>query len=230
MISKQELKNLTNLKGYKFDIHQRRKTEIKKIIKKFYKNTASILDVGCATGDIAVELSIDGYKLHGIEMSLERIAKAKQFAKKYNQDILFEQKKFETLKIKERFDIILMGEIIEHFQNPVEILIEAQKFLNKNGKILITTPNMPSLRNRIKFGILGTFPDNNPEHKYYFDRRRFGQIVKEAGFNLLYFKTKFSHIILTTEKMAKIEKVLFSWVSRVFRSSGDTIFAVISPL
>jgi 2-polyprenyl-3-methyl-5-hydroxy-6-metoxy-1,4-benzoquinol methylase len=123
-----------------------------------------------------------------------------------------------------------MGEIIEHFHNPIEILVKAKELLKKNGKILITTPNMPSVRNRLKFGIFGIFPDNNPQHKYYFDYKRLSEVVSEAGYDILYFKTKFVNIMANSELITKIENILFFGVNKIFKLSGDVIFAVISPI
>jgi hypothetical protein len=101
--------------------------------------------------------------------------------------------------------------------------------LKPNGKILITVPNTPSLRNRLKFGLFGIFPDNNPEHKYYFDHKRFSEIAAMSGYNIVYYNTKFTNLCLKSEMITHIENFIFFWFSALFKNSGDSIFAIIAP-
>jgi len=41
----------------------------------------------------------------------------------------------------EKFDIIHIGDVIEHVSNPIALLQFAKKHLNENGKIIVRTPN-----------------------------------------------------------------------------------------
>jgi hypothetical protein len=96
-------------------------------------------------------------------------------------------------------------------------------------RVVLTTRNMPSLRNRIKFGALGIFPDNNPEHKFYFSDKRFSKVILSAGYELNYFKTKFASLQYISKNIAFIKDILLSsWFTYLFPNSGDTIFAIIS--
>jgi len=97
--------------------------------------------------------------------------------------------------------------------------------VRKNGGIVCIT----SLRNRIKFGLFGMFPDNNPEHRYYFDVRRLYNIVSNAGYEVEKMTTKFTNIIHKGKEFSKLENYMLFWFAKVFKNSGDTIFAVIRP-
>ena len=169
LVSEDDIKNITGLDGYRLFSHQRRKKHIIKLILDSCKPKSTILDVGCASGDIAVELSARGYHVHGIDLEPNRLNQGRNLAKKYGQNIDFENRRFEDLNDTEAYDLVLLGEVLEHFADPDQVLLNIRHLLNSNGKVLITTPNTPSLRNRLKFGLFGIFPDNNPEHKYYFD-------------------------------------------------------------
>lgn len=46
----------------------------------------------------------------------------------------------------ERFDVVLLGSIIEHVDNPVNLLKFAKRHLKKNGKIIVGTANPMSWR------------------------------------------------------------------------------------
>lgn len=41
----------------------------------------------------------------------------------------------------ERFDVVFIGDVLEHVSRPVDLLLFAKRHLLPNGKILVTTPN-----------------------------------------------------------------------------------------
>lgn len=57
------------------------------------------------------------------------------------------------------FDLVFCGEIIEHLVNPINFLKEVKRVLKKNGKLIITTPNMAAWHNRIL--LLFGYPPSN---------------------------------------------------------------------
>ena len=230
LISEGDIKNITNLDGYSLFSHQRRKKHIIKLIIKLCNAGSSILDIGCASGDIAIELSNLGYHVHGIDLEPHRLDEGKKLAEKYRQNVNFENAKFEDLNNLGVYDLVFCGEVLEHFTDPVQVLVKIKRLLNSNAKILITTPNMPSLRNRLKFALLGIFPDNNPEHKYYFDYKRLSSVISAAGYEIVYFTTNFTNITLKSKMISYFESFLLFWFTLIAPKSGDTIFAVISPV
>ena len=228
-INLNDIKKYTSLTGYKLITHQKRKEKMIKLIKKILPDKCSILDIGSANGDMSVELSNLNYKINGIEPLRESFENALNLAKKYKQNIEFKQICIDDLDFEKKYDLLIMGEVLEHFYEPYEILKKLKAILKPNGKILITIPNMPSLRNRLKFGLLGIFPDNNPEHKYYFDKKRFSKIVKKADYEIFHFDTMFTNLYLKSKIITKIENLSLFWFNRFFKFSGDTIFAIIGP-
>jgi 2-polyprenyl-3-methyl-5-hydroxy-6-metoxy-1,4-benzoquinol methylase len=228
-ISSKDIMKYTSLTGYKLYTHQKRKQNMIKLIRKILPPGKRILDIGSANGDMSTELSILNYKVDGIEPLRESYENAKSLSKKYNQNIEFRQTRIEDLDRNKKYDLLVMGEVLEHFYKPDKILKKMKEILNPNGKILVTVPNVPSLRNRLKFGLLGIFPDNNPEHKYHFDRKRFLKIVTKAEYKILFFETKFTNLYLKTNIITKMENVSLFWFNKLFKYSGDAIFAIISP-
>ncbi len=59
-------------------------------------------------------------------------------------DMKFDLSKRFPLK-SNTYDTILAGEIIEHLGNPKHFLSESYRILKKNGRIILTTPNMIGL-------------------------------------------------------------------------------------
>ena len=51
----------------------------------------------------------------------------------------------------ESFDVVVLGEVIEHFtSDPVGSLEKARRVLKENGMLIVTTPNSLSAVNRVK--------------------------------------------------------------------------------
>jgi 2-polyprenyl-3-methyl-5-hydroxy-6-metoxy-1,4-benzoquinol methylase len=228
-IENKDIIEFTGLKDFALFSHQRRKRHIITLISNHFPIGSSILDFGCASGDISLELAILGFDVHGIDLEPTRLIKAKQLSNKYSQNILFENRSYHDLIDQRKYDIIFMGEILEHFDNPINLLRDIIFLLNPNGCIVITVPNMPSLRNRLKFGLFGLFPDNNPEHHYYFDVRRFHHITAEADYEILYQRTRFTNILQKSKFISFFDSALLFWFSLFFSKSGDTLFAIIRP-
>ncbi len=56
---------------------------------------------------------------------------------------------FEKYETDEKFDLIVMGFILEHVDNPVEILKHYKQFLTPNGRMFIAVPNAEVLNRRL---------------------------------------------------------------------------------
>ncbi len=116
-------------------------------------NNVKILDIGCGGGLISVPMKRLGANVVGIDASLKNIKVAKTYSKKNNLNIKYICSSPEKLKIKDKFDVILMLEIVEHVDD-IEIFIrEGSKFLKKNGLIFLATLNK-TLKSYI-FAIVG---------------------------------------------------------------------------
>lgn len=67
-----------------------------------------------------------------------------------------------------KFDLIVMGDVIEHVSNPTEFIDFYADFLSEDGQILICTPNVFGIRYFLQvlyYGSSGT----NPEHTFGFE-------------------------------------------------------------
>jgi hypothetical protein len=65
----------------------------------------------------------------------------------------------ETFITKMKFDLIFAGEILEHLNNPDGFIASSLFALNKNGHLIITTPNLSCFYNRL-FLLFGWTPGN----------------------------------------------------------------------
>ena len=100
-----------------------------------------ILDVGCGGGIICEPLARLGAKVTGIDFAPNNINAAKIHSKKNKLKIKYISKDIEKSKLDEKFDLILMFEVLEHLDNWKKTIKNIKKNLNKNGMIIISTIN-----------------------------------------------------------------------------------------
>jgi SAM-dependent methyltransferase len=113
---------------------------------KALKENKKILDIGC-TDMPKIDLN-NGFlhkkicdnankkvKILGVDYNKNKIKKMK--LKGYNCIHANILNKF----TKQKFDLIIAGEIIEHIPDQNRFILSLKNLLSKNGKILITTPN-----------------------------------------------------------------------------------------
>ena len=100
-----------------------------------------ILDIGCGGGLLSEPMSRLGAEVTAIDASEKNITVAKLHSKKNNLKINYICTSPEKLKIKNKFDVILNMEIVEHVENVNFFLRSCSKLLKKNGIMFVATLN-----------------------------------------------------------------------------------------
>ena len=118
-----------------------RMTYILDQIKNRNMKNLKILDVGCGGGIICEPLARLGAKVTGIDFAPNNIKAAKIHSKKNKLKINYIHKDIEKSKLDEKFDLILMFEVLEHLDDWKKTIKKIKKNLNKNGTIIISTIN-----------------------------------------------------------------------------------------
>ena len=122
-------------------IKRHRMTYILDQINKRNIKNLKILDVGCGGGIICEPLARLGAKVTGIDFAPNNIKAAKIHSKKNKLKINYIYKDIEKSKLDEKFDIILMFEVLEHLDNWKKTIKKIKKNLNKDGIVIISTIN-----------------------------------------------------------------------------------------
>ena len=112
-----------------------------------------ILDIGCGGGLLSEPMSRLGAKVTGIDASQQNINVAKTHSLEKKLKIKYICSSPERLKIKDKFDIILNMEIVEHVDDVNFFVENCSKFLKRNGIMYIATLNK-TLKSYI-FAIVG---------------------------------------------------------------------------
>lgn len=154
-----------------------------KLIEKIhkYKKSGRVLDVGAGYGLLSSMLYEKGYDIDIIEpVNIPYYLKGKKI-KQYKttiEDFLSRN--------KAQYDIIFMMDVIEHLSKPLKILPYLRRSLNKNGIIIIQTPNYKSVMARICKNWSWWMVS---DHKFFFSPRSIKLLFQKAGFDISHVST-----------------------------------------
>ncbi len=109
-----------------------------------------VLDVGCATGKLGMNLSKNKNSIcYGIEYDKESAEEAKKYNKMVVGMSLDNLEDIDSLPFqKEFFDYIVFADVLEHLKYPEEVLGLFKKYLKKDGKIICSIPNIAYYKKR----------------------------------------------------------------------------------
>jgi SAM-dependent methyltransferase len=127
----------TKLQTTKFNKHYYEKIR-KDILKYIPKNTKKLLSVGCGWGITESFLIKNGIEVTGIPLD-PVIAESAKFRGVKTVSSNFEEA-FHSIK-DDRFDCIVMPDILHHLVNPVGILTSLNRLLNSSGSLVGSVPN-----------------------------------------------------------------------------------------
>ena len=117
--------------------------------KKLPLGEINVLDIGCGGGLISEPMARLGANVTGIDASEKNIKVAKLHAEQNNLNINYINKSPEQMSKKEKYDIILNLEIVEHVDDLDLYLKSCSELLKKNGIMFTATINR-TLRSYIK--------------------------------------------------------------------------------
>jgi len=167
-----------------FDINERRLKAIQQI-----KQNGRLLDIGCGLGFFLKSATEAGFNVTGLDVS-ERAVK---FAEKYYNLRVRVGTISDLLIREEKFDIITLWHVLEHFSDPFVELKKIGNLLSNSGVLFIEVPNLHSLKFILsKNKWVG---GNHPRyHRTFFNRRTLALLLKEAGFaNIQYIHPDYSN-------------------------------------
>ena len=204
--------------------HQLRGDIVIELIREVIKNPKKqkLLSIACSIGvfeeKIIRNLKLMVYGIDGARMALKEAKKRGVITKR--GDIT------NSLPYKDNtFDFVFAGEIIEHLIDVKSFLNEINRILKPGGYVVITTPNLARIDDRIKL-LFGKTPRNvNPLHPYlYLHIRLFTyeslkSALKICGFRNPTLKTN----IITIEIFNINFKFYSSFLTKLFPAFGGTL-------
>jgi SAM-dependent methyltransferase len=130
----------------------------------------SVLEVGAGNGSIT-QLFADGRRVLATDVS-EGCVAALEERFRHTPTVEVAKADVRTVELDERFDSVLMINVLEHIEDDVGTLASVQRFLRPGGSIVIYVPALNGLYGRwdLKVG-----------HRRRYSRWRLGEVFREAG-------------------------------------------------
>ena len=140
-----------------------------------------ICEIGAFDGLLLNIFKNNGCKVFGYELN----DRAREYAKKkYNIDL-----KPNFLEDNQKYDIIILSHVIEHFKEPKEILLKIKSMLNENGFIYIEVPNSPIInqsKNQCSYETLIKYLTTT--HTVNFNMDNLKAFAKNCGLKIIKFQ------------------------------------------
>lgn len=109
-----------------------------------------ILDIGCGGGALAYQLDKMGFRVYASDIT--------QGLKLPNISWTYWDLNSKTIPYdNDFFDYVVCVEVIEHLENPHDLIRKFRNILKNGGKLIITMPNILNISSRIQFAKCGWF-------------------------------------------------------------------------
>jgi 2-polyprenyl-6-hydroxyphenyl methylase/3-demethylubiquinone-9 3-methyltransferase len=142
-----------------------------------------VLDLGCGDGAFAAQLTAAGAQVTAVDVAAEALRRA---ALRAPAARLLRVEEGAPLPLEEdAFDVVWLGETLEHVADVTGLLAEVRRVLRWGGTLLVTTPNQA--RAAIALEALAGRPlerrlDPRADHLRFFTARTLREVLGAAGF------------------------------------------------
>lgn len=147
---------------------------------------SKVLDIGCSSGNFGAELiKRKGCTVDGIEIFPKD---AKLAEKKLRNVYVLDIERDDLSVVKDRYDVLYMGDVIEHLATPAQSLERVRKLLKPNGKLIFSVPNMAHATVRLLL-LKGDFDYTetgllDKTHLHFFTLEELKRVLNESGLTL----------------------------------------------
>lgn len=146
------------------------------------KPPAKLLDVGCSSGEFMYLARARGYDVHGVEVNPRNA----RIARGHGLAVTEGELKHASFP-PHSFDVINLGDVIEHVTDPRDLLERCFNLFAPAGVLLVTTPNLDCFWSRATFRLFTWFgiewsSVTPPFHLFQFSVNNLDLILKQVGF------------------------------------------------
>lgn len=157
----------------------------RKIIR-YVGSNKKVLDVGCGSGYLGEIFKKNGCWVAGIESDCNRARQAQGLLDGF---VKADIESLEKLDYPEGFfDCIVLADVLEHLRRPDAALILFRRYLNDNGYLVVSIPNVARLDVRLKF-LCGKFDYDNggildKTHLRFFTEKTARKLLEGCGYSI----------------------------------------------
>jgi 2-polyprenyl-3-methyl-5-hydroxy-6-metoxy-1,4-benzoquinol methylase len=153
---------------------------------------ARVLDVGCATGYLAAELTRRGGTVDGVEVDPVAAEQARAHCREVvvgDLEAASTHAAVERMLAGARPDVVVCADVLEHLRDPWTVLAWLGTLLAPGGRAVISVPNIAHwtarralLRGRFDYAEFGLF---DRTHLRFFTRVSAAELARRAGLAVL---------------------------------------------
>ncbi len=153
-----------------------------------YRGGGRLLDVGTSIGLFLQLAGERGWSGTGTEFGRRALAYARERLGVEVTDRPLAEAGFEP----GTFDVVTLNSVLEHVNEPLELLREVEKLLRPGGAVFLIVPNVESLACRVLHERAATFDGRN--HLVYFSPRTLRAALERTGFEPVETHTRVSSL------------------------------------
>jgi methionine biosynthesis protein MetW len=137
-----------------------------------------LLEVGCGSGEMLKVMQELGWGAEGIDFDQKAVENAQGKGLRVVHGTLEAQE-----YPNDHFDAVTMSHLIEHVQEPGQLLAECHRILKPAGRLVIATPNAESWGHRLFAS--SWFPLEPPRHLHVFNHSSLTLLAQKSGFRIV---------------------------------------------
>ena len=177
---------LGELNALRYDGHTEDAREVAGILRSFMPSGVRVLDVGCGTGSVTTIANREKHNnVYGIEPDPARAKVARSRGIEVFEGYLTDG----YLVGREKFDVIMFADVLEHIAEPSTLLRIAAKGLKDDGLLLVSVPNVAHwsvrydlMRGRFEYTEVGI---KDATHLRWFTSTTITNLLQREGFEVL---------------------------------------------
>ena len=146
---------------------------------KILKENSKLLDIGCGSGLLVKEFDDLNHESYGLEPSNFLAKEGKKDNLKIYQGTL------DDFNFSKEFSFISLIDVIEHVQNPGDVLNQIHEALDEDGYFLVITPRRDSF---FRYILGFNWWHYRIAHVGYFSKKNLIEIMKNSGFDIIEYK------------------------------------------
>jgi SAM-dependent methyltransferase len=126
------------------------------------REPGELLDVGAGDGRVGARFARLGYQVTGVDAAPENVRACREHGLSAELADASRPLPFDS----GRFDVVVAGEIIEHLLETLPFLEELRRVTRPGGTVIVTTPNLAHLPDRLRLLLGGTPTQTQPLHPF----------------------------------------------------------------